>query len=307
MSHEHEHDAHDGHAHASASTPTRRLAIALGITASFMLVEVIAGWLTGSLALLSDAGHMLTDAGALTIALFAQRVAERERTGRRTFGFRRAEVLAALANGVVLGASSLWIVVEAVERFRQPPAVQGLPMLLVAGLGLLLNLLSAWLLSRDQRSNANVRAAAAHVAADALGSVAAIVAGLLVLFLGWNLADPIVSILISLLILWGAWKLIRDALDVLMEGTPPGIVVAEVQEAVLRTPGVASLHDLHLWSISNGLPMISVHVVLDGTRHGTEVAAAVAERLRATHHLAHATVQPEAPAPGTLVQLRLPT
>ena len=303
------HDEADGHQHehASPSTPARKLGIALGLTATFMFVEVVAGWLTGSLALLSDAGHMLTDAGALTVALLAQHVAQRARTGQRTFGYRRAEVLAALANGVVLGVSSIWIVIEAIRRFWDPPHVQGLPMLIVAAVGLVLNLISAAVLSSAGKSNANVRAAAAHVAADAAGSVAAIIAGVAVWAFGWNLADPIVSVLISLLILWSSWKLVRDAVDVLMESAPKGLVSAEVERTITQTPGVASAHDLHLWSISDGLPMVSVHVVLSGDQHGTEVAAAVSQRVRDAHGVAHVTVQPEAPAPTTrLVVLGLP-
>lgn len=305
MSNDHSHDHSEaGHSHAHTSAPARRLAIALGLTASFMVVEVVAGWLTGSLALLSDAGHMLTDAGALILALFAQRIAQRERSTQRTFGYRRAEVLAALANGVVLGASSLAIVVEAIRRFREPPDVHGLPMLVVAAIGLALNLVSAKILSADGKSNANVRAAAAHVMADAAGSVAAIIAGVAVLAFGWNIADPIVSVLISLLISRSAWKLIGESLDVLMEGTPRGIVVEDLQKTILGTPGVTSLHDLHVWAVSDDLPMVAVHVVLDAHHHGTEVAMAVGERVRSAHGIGHATVQPEAPAASErLVQL----
>jgi cobalt-zinc-cadmium efflux system protein len=249
---------------------------------------------------------MFTDAGALTVALLAQRVAQRARTGQRTFGYRRAEVLAALANGVVLGASSLGILVEAMRRFREPPEVHGLPMLVVAALGLVLNLISAAVLAGSGQSNANVRAAAAHVAADAAGSVAAILAGVAVWAFGWNIADPIMSTAISLLILWSAWKLVRESVDVLMEGAPRGVTVAEIEKAISLTPGVASQHDLHVWSISDGLPMVSVHVVLDGKHHGTDVAAAVAARVREATGVGHVTVQPEAPVGHGLVPLGLP-
>lgn len=305
--HDHDHGAHAGHAHASTSTPTRRLVLALSLTATFMVVELFAGWWTGSLALLSDAGHMLTDAGALVIAILAQRIAAKARSGQHTFGFRRAEVLAALANGVVLGASSVFIIVEAVRRFSAPPEVQGLTMLLVAAVGLVLNLVSARILASDAKSNANVRAAAAHVAADAAGSAAAILAGVAVWAFGWNLADPIISVLISLLILWGAWKLIRESIDVLMEGTPRGIDVRSIEHTIAATAGVASLHDLHVWAISDGLPMVTVHVVLDGKGHGTDVAAAVAVRVKSIHRIDHVTVQPEAPdASGSLITLGTP-
>lgn len=300
--HDHHHD-HE-HSHVSAATPTKRLAIALSITATFMVVEVVAGFLTGSLALLSDAGHMLTDAGALTVALFAQRIAQRTRSRAQTYGYRRAEVLAALGNGVVLGASSIWIVAEAIGRFGQPPEVHGVPMLIVAAIGLALNLISAKMLTHGAGGNANVRAAAAHVAADAAGSVAAILAGLMVWLFKWNIADPIISILISLLILWSAWRLVREALQVLMEGTPKGFDVAALEKTILGTPGVASLHDLHVWSVSDGLVMITVHVVLQPERHGTQVCAAVAARVREAHHIDHVTVQPEAAPSSELLQLR---
>lgn len=291
--HDHHHDHHD----ALRASPARRLALALGLTASFMLVEVVAGLLSGSLALLSDAGHMLTDAGALAVALFAQRLAARARTGQRTFGYRRAEILAALINGAVLGMSSLWIIVEAAGRFREPPEIHGLPMLVVAVLGLIINLVSAWILMRGAHGNANVRAAAAHVLSDALGSVAAIVAAGLVLGPGWHAADPVVSILISVLILWGAWRLVRDAVDILMEGTPPGIDPGALDELICATPGVASAHDLHVWCISEGFPVVTVHVVLDGTGHGTDVASQVAARIQTRFGIEHVTVQPEAPDP----------
>lgn len=305
--HDHDHDGHAGHSHVSAATPTRRLAMALAITGSFMVVEVFAGWVTGSLALLSDAGHMLTDAGALMVAILAQRIAHRARSREHTFGFRRAEILAALGNGIVLGVSSVWIVVEAIRRFREPPDVHGLPMLAVATVGLVLNLVSAKLLTQGGESNANVRAAAAHVAADAAGSVAAILAGVAVWAFGWNIADPVISIIISVLILWSAWRLVRESLDVLMEGTPKGLDVAKIEQTIAQTVGVAALHDLHVWSVSDGMPMVSVHVVLDGAHHGTEVSASVATRVRETHGVEHVTVQPEAPPPrSALVPLRTP-
>ena len=293
----HGHDDGHGHDHAEAlrASPARRLVLALVLTGSFLIVEVIAGLISGSLALLSDAGHMVTDAGALGLALFAQRLAAREQTGQRTFGYRRAEILAALLNGVVLGATAIWIIVEAVRRFRDPPEILGVPMLIVAVLGLVINLLAAWVLSRGGHENANIKAAAAHVLADALGSVAAIMAAVLILTLGWTVADPAVSILISLLILWGSWRLVREAVDVLMEGTPAGIDPDALARAIGDTSGVDSVHDLHVWSISQGFPLVTVHVVLDGRSHGTDVARRVAERIQQNFGIEHVTVQPEAP------------
>lgn len=303
MSHADHDQGSDDHRHISTATPTRRLAIALAITGSFMVVEVVAGWATGSLALLSDASHMLTDGGALVVAILAQRIALRPRSREHTFGFRRAEILAALGNGIVLGVSSVWIVIEAVRRFREPPDVQGLPMLAVATVGLVVNLVSVKLLRQGDESNANVRAAAAHVAADAAGSVAAILAGIAIWVFDWNIADPVISIIISVLILWSAWKLVRESLDVLMEGAPKGLDVTKIEQTIALTGGVASLHDLHVWSVSDGMPMVSVHVVLDGEHHGTEVSASVAMRVREAHGIEHVTVQPEAPQQASLVPL----
>ena len=293
--HAHGHAHGHGHGHGHGSSDARRLGMALALTVAFLGVEVVAGWLSGSLALLSDAGHMLTDAGALLLALVAQRLAARSRTDRRTFGYRRAEILAALLNGAVLAGSAIWIIFEAVQRFRDPPEILGVPMLIVAGLGLIVNLLAAWILAGGDTDNANVRAAAAHVLSDAAGSVAALVAAILVI--GWNInsADAVVSIAISLLILWGAWRLIRGAVDVLMEGTPEGIEPEALSAVICATPGVESMHDLHVWAISSGFPVVTVHVVLDGSAHGTDVARSVAQRLEREFGIEHATVQPEAP------------
>lgn len=309
MTHDHRPHAHDhpsrpnaaghaahqharGHSHASTSAPTRSLAVALALTTCFLLVEAVAGWLAGSLALLSDAGHMLTDAGALALALLAQRLAATGPSARNTYGLRRAEILAALLNGVVLGASSLWIVAEAVARWSTPRDVKGGWVLVVATLGLAVNLASAWALGRGER-NANVRAALAHVLADAAGSVAAMAAGAVVHFTGWTRADAVASVLVSVLIAWSAWRLVRDSTGVLLEGTPAGVELASLDGLIRATPGVVDAHDLHVWAISDGFPVLTVHVVLAPDAHGVEVARAVGDRLRAAG-IEHATVQPEA-------------
>jgi len=300
---EHDHDgpAHSHGAHSHAQSPASRLLTALALTTSFLVIEAIAGWLTGSLALLSDAGHMLTDAAALGIAVLAQRLADRPRTAKYTFGLRRAETLAALVNGVVLGVSAVWVIVEAVKRFRDPPVVAGGWMLVVASTGLVVNLISAWMLSRGQHTT-NLRAALAHVLADAAGSVAAMTAGAAVVWFGWTRADPIVSIIISLLILWGSWGLVRGTTLVLLETTPAGIDPLEIEKTIRATSGVADVHDLHVWSIADGYPLVSAHVVLRPGSHGVEVANAVVERVRAQHAIEHVTIQPES-APPPLVPL----
>jgi cobalt-zinc-cadmium efflux system protein len=312
MTASHDHHHQDGkHVHGGElkDLSRRNLTIALGLTAAFLLAEVAAGLLSGSLALLSDAGHMLTDAGALALALWAQGLAKRQRTGRKTFGFRRAEILAAAANGIVLGVTAVVVIIEAVRRFSSPAPVQGMPMLVVATIGLGINLLAAWVLARGGRQNVNVRAAAAHVLADAAGSVAAIVAALLILGPGWMLADPIISILISALIIVGAWRLLGDSINVLMEGVPASVDVAALELLVRETAGVHAVHDLHVWSIADDRPAVTVHVVLTAGHHGAEVAREVGRRLEAAIEGAHVTVQPEAPAasdrllgPETLVR-----
>jgi cobalt-zinc-cadmium efflux system protein len=302
MSGQHNHQAgsHSGHDHAAdlRDVSRRRLILALALTASFLIVEVIAGIVSGSLALLSDAGHMLTDAGALGLAIWAQTLGSRPRSDRKTFGYRRAEILAAGANGIVLGITAIAVIVEAIRRFAAPPHVGGRAMLVVAAIGLVVNLIAAWNLSRGGSQNLNLRAATAHVMADAAGSVAAIVAAVLILAFGWTLADPITSILISVLIIVGAWRLLRDATNVLMEGAPAAIDVGALERLTRETPGVRDVHDLHVWSIVEDAPVITAHVLLRPGAHGVEVARDVGRRIEERVGRAHVTVQPEAVSPG---------
>jgi cobalt-zinc-cadmium efflux system protein len=264
------------------------------VTVAALVAEVLGGLWSGSLALLSDAGHMLADAFALALALAAQIVAARPRTERRTYGFRRAETLAAFMNGIALGVTAVFIVVEAFERWQTPQEVKGGAMLAVAAFGLLANLASAAILLRAD-GNANVRAALAHVVSDALGSVAAIVAAVLVLTRGWTRADAMASVLVAALVLWSAWRLVRRTASVLMESAPPGLDLAALEATIRSTPGVADLHDLHAWRISDGFDVVTVHVVLDGARHGPDVAREVARAVHDHHGIDHVTVQPEAP------------
>jgi cobalt-zinc-cadmium efflux system protein len=298
--HDHDHDKAGGHDHAAdlRDLSRQRLILALILTGSFLVVEVVAGLLSGSLALLSDAGHMLTDAGALGLALWAQSLGTRPRSDRKTFGYRRAEILAAAANGIVLGITALAVIVEAVRRFASPPHIDGRAMLVVATVGLVVNLFAFWNLSRGAAHNLNLRAATAHVLADAAGSVAAIVAAALILAFGWTLADPITSILISVLIIVGSWHLLRDATNVLMEGAPAAIDVAALERLTRETPGVCGVHDLHVWSIVEDAPVITAHVLLEPGAHGVEVARDVGRRIEESVGRAHVTVQPEAAAPG---------
>lgn len=283
------------HVHSSEASAEGRITVALVLTLAGMVASVVGGALSHSLALLSDAGHMLADAGALALALMAQRVASRPRTDLRTYGSRRAETLAAFVNAILLGVASVWVVIEAAERWQHPPEIRGRFMLGVAVLGLVINLVAAWVLSRGHTHNENTRAALAHVLSDAAGSIAAIVAAVLVLAWGWQRADPILSVVLAVMIFWGAWKLVTQTLDVLMEGTPRGLDTAALERTIAETPGVSGFHDLHAWSISEGFGVVTVHVVLDGKSHGTEVSAEVCRRVRDAHGIAHVTVQAEPP------------
>jgi cobalt-zinc-cadmium efflux system protein len=296
----HDHDHH----HDLKSSPLSRLAWAFAITAAFMLVEAGVGWWSKSLALLADAGHMLSDAAALALAIFAQKVAAQTRTRARTYGFRRAEVLAAFANGIALAVTAIWIFIEAASRWRDPPAIQGMAMTVTAALGLVVNLVAAVMLGVGGHGhNVNTRAALAHVLTDALGSVGAILAGVLVLGFGWNRADPLVSAMIGVLVLWGGYRLVRDTSRVLMEGSPVEIDIANLEQTLRAVPGVAGFHDLHVWSISDGFDVLTVHVVLARGYHGTEVVEAVTRALREKHKLDHCTVQPEPAREEQLITL----
>lgn len=309
--HDHAHGHARGHAHGrgggdarGASGASRALTLALAFTGTFMVVEFVAGHLTGSLALLADAGHMLSDVGSLSLALFATWIGRRPRSPQKTFGYRRTEVIAALVNGATLGLIAVLIALEAVERFAEPRPVVGEGVVVVGSLGLLVNLASAWILHRRGSDSVNVRAALAHVLGDALGSVAAITAGVIVLTTGYVQADPALSLLVAALLLWGAWRIVGETTHILMEGTPPGVDVSEIEQAIAAVPGVAAVHDLHVWSITSGEAVVTAHVVLRTGHHGTEVAHAVGEVLERRFHLQHVTIQPERARPG-LVQVGL--
>ncbi len=278
---------------------------ALVMTAAFMFVEAGVGWWSNSLALVADAGHMLADAAALGLAIFAQRIATQSRTRTRTYGYRRAEVLAAFANGIALGLTAIWIFIEAVQRWHNPPQIMGAALTITAVIGLVVNIVAAVLLGLGAHGhNVNTRGAFAHVLTDALGSVGAILAGALVLLFGWNRADPVISAAIGVLVLWSGWRLVLETSRVLMEGSPIEIDLAHIEETLRSVPGVADFHDLHVWSISDGFDVLTVHVVLDQGYHGTDVVAAVTRRLRERHKLDHCTIQPEPRQGEQLVTLR---
>jgi len=304
-----DHDHHDHHhAHGLSElrrTPYRRLVFAFVITASFMFVEAIVGFVSGSLALVADAGHMLADAAALALAMIAQRIAAQQRTRARTYGHRRAEVLAAFANGVALALTAVWIFGEAAQRFREPRVIDAQAMIATAVLGLVVNLVAAGVLASGSHGhNVNTRAALAHVLSDALGSVGAIVGGVLVSTLGWYRADPVISVVIGVLILWGGFKLVRDTSHVLMEGSPIEVDIADIEKTIRSVPGVVDFHDLHVWSISEGFDVLTVHIVIARGFHGTDVVQAVSTRIREVHQIEHCTIQPEPQRTAELVKLR---
>jgi cobalt-zinc-cadmium efflux system protein len=273
----------------------KRLAVVLGITGLYMLVELVAGLLTGSLALLSDAGHMLSDVAALGLALFAIWFADRPATPQKTFGYYRVEILAALANGVTLVVIALGIFYEAFHRFFKPEPVESGPMLVVAVLGLVVNIFGAWLLSRSHQHSLNLRGAFLHILGDLVGSAGAIIAALVIMMTGWYQADPLVSVVIGFLILASAWTLCRETINVLLEGTPVGLAFEEVEASMRAVPGVMEVGDLHLWSITSGIDALSAHVALKAGTDPTEALCALEAVLRDRFHLEHTTIQLEGP------------
>jgi len=262
MSGHHGH-AGEGQAAALARVADRRaLGIALGITLAFLGVEIAGGLVAGSLALLADAGHMATDAASLALALVATHLAGRDATAARSFGLLRAEILAALANGIVLGVVSVFVVIEAVGRIGEAAPVRGDLMFWVAALGLAANAAAAVVLARGRARNLNLRSAFLHVAGDALGSIGTMAAAAAILAFGWSWADPAVAIAIAALILISAWRVVRESLDVLMEGTPAHVDVDELVAAIRAVAGVADVHDLHVWTLTSGYHALSAHVDL---------------------------------------------
>jgi len=270
----------------------RRLALALGITTTVMIAEAVGGWLAGSLALLADAGHMLADAAALGLALFVARVAQRPATPERSFGLLRLEILAALVNGALLIAIAIGIGVEAWHRLKAPLAVDGPLLLGIAGVGLGANLVSLRILHHGHEHSLNQRGAYLHVLGDLLGSVGALAAGGIVVATGWVVADPLISVLITLLVLGSAWRLIKESTDILMEATPNHIALGDVHDRIASVPGVDSVHDLHVWTVTSGVVAMSGHLVVRNPTDNQPVLEAVQDRMRALG-INHVTVQME--------------
>ena len=296
MSHAHSH-SHD-HTHAAGAGGVghrRRLAWVLGLVLIYMVAEVIGGLLTNSLALLADAGHMLSDAGALALSLFAVWIAQKPATSGHTYGYYRSEILAALVNGATLVAISAYIFYEAFQRLGEPPEVQGSLMMLVAVGGLIVNVAGLMILHGGRDQSLNVRGAWLHVLTDALGSLGAIVAGTLIWLLGWNWVDPAASLLIGVLVLFSAWGLLKETVNVLLEGAPGNIDVDAVRERILRCTGVDDVHDLHVWTITSGMPALSAHVVVHREQFRQETLVRVRECLHDGFGIDHVTIQLEYP------------
>lgn len=280
------------HAHFNEHRSQAALAVALALTLGFAVVEVGAGFIANSLALISDAGHMVTDAAALGLALLAQLIAKRRPSARYSFGFGRAEALAAFVNGLAMLLVVGWIVFEAVQRFAAPEPVQGGTVLIVAAIGLCINLLVAWSLSRDKES-LNTRAALVHVLGDLLGSVAALIAGAVIMLTGWMQIDPILSLLVSLLILKSTISVLRESFHHLMEGVPDNTDYTQIGADLSAVPGVVSVHDLHVWEMSPGQPALIGHLQIDDLQQWPAILDRVKAMLRARHGIDHITLQAE--------------
>jgi cation diffusion facilitator family transporter len=292
-----------GHSHASgtaAGGQRRRLALVLGLTLAVLVAEVVGAVLSGSLALLADAGHVATDAAGIALALGAVTLAQRPARGRRTFGWQRVEILAAVANGLLLVAVAGYVLIEAIRRIGDPPDIESGLMLSIAAVGLAVNLVSLAVLHRGRTESLNIRGAYLEVLADALGSIAVIAAAVVVLTTGWTPADTLASLVIGVLVLPRALHLLREALDVLLEAAPRGVDMAEVRSHILGVDGVLDVHDLHAWTITSGLPVLSAHVVVTedalAAGHGGRVLDALCECLGEHFDVAHCTFQLEGEA-----------
>jgi cobalt-zinc-cadmium efflux system protein len=288
----HEH----GHGDAAAAATARALWVALALTSGFAVVEAVGGWLAGSLALISDAGHMATDAAAFVVALIAARVSQRPPSQRASYGYGRAEVLAAFVNALAMLALVAWIVVEAVQRLLAPAPVAGPTVMAVAAVGMAVNVIVAWMLSRSS-GNINARGALLHVFGDLLGSVAALIAGAVVYTSGWTPIDPILSVVVALLILRSTWELLKQSSAVLLEQVPAHLSYVDIGRALAALPDVTGVHDLHVWRVSAERVALSAHVTLVDGRGWPGTLAAARRLLREHFGIDHVTLQPTWPAP----------
>jgi cobalt-zinc-cadmium efflux system protein len=289
---------HSAHGVTAGGAHRRRLTVVLGLTLVVLVAEVAGAVLSGSLALLADAGHMATDAAGIALALGAVTLAQRPARGRRTFGWQRIEILAAVANGLLLLGVAGYVLVEAVLRIGEPTEISSELMLVVAGAGLVVNLVSLALLHRGRTDSLNVKGAYLEVLGDTFGSVAVLVAGVVILTTGWAFADTLASLAIGFLVVPRAWHLLREALDVLLEAAPRGVDLDDVRAHILAVDGVLGVHDLHAWTITSGLPVLSAHVVVSDAAlqagHGGQVLDALCSCLGSHFDVEHCTFQLEA-------------
>lgn len=292
--HSHEHSSHS-HGISSRGGDKKGLTIALLTTAVIMIVEFLGGLITNSLALLSDSGHMLSDVSSLAFSLIAMWFASKPPSPQKTYGFYRFEILAALLNGLTLFIIAGIIIWEAYERLFDPPNVISGTMIAIAAIGLTANLFSAWMLTRkgDVSSNVNVRSAYLHILGDALGSVGAIIAGILMSAFAWYIADPIISVIVALLILKSAWGIIDESIHILMEGTPPTVEVDEVKQALLAIPGVKNIHDLHIWTVTSGIDSLTCHLLIDSEQNSQDVLQQAILTIEKHFNIQHTTIQIE--------------
>ena len=258
-----------------------------------MIAEAVGGWLTNSLALVADAGHMLTDVAALALTLFAIWFAARPATSKKTYGYYRLEILVAFVNGIALVLLSVWVIYEAIQRWQNPPDVAAAPLTVIAIGGLIVNIIAAYLLHSDHKHDLNMRGAFLHVVGDLLGSVAAIIAGVLIWSMGWLWADSLGSVLISAIIIFSSWRLILESVNVLLEGTPRHISLTSVEDAILETEGVGGVHDLHVWTISSGIDALSAHITHDDSVLHSELLARIRGKLHDQFGIDHLTIQME--------------
>lgn len=277
----------------AAGKNKKRLGVVLALTTAYLVAEVVGGLLTGSLALLADAGHMLSDVAGLALALIAIRFAESPATPERTYGYYRVEILAALTNAIILIGISIYILYEAYERFRNPPQVQSGAMLAVAAVGLAVNIVGIYLLRAASEESLNMKGAYFEVLSDMLTSIGVIVAAFIMLTTGWYYADPLISAGIGLFILPRTWMLLRDAVGVLLEGTPSDVNLTALRDAIIGIPCVADVHDLHVWSLTSGVNAMSAHVVLDNGEASDNLLTRIRQRITSDFTIAHVTIQVE--------------
>lgn len=287
------HSHHEGHSHTNNR---KALKLSFILIAGYMFVEFIGGFLTNSLALISDAGHMLSDAAALGLSLAAIILGQKAASSEKTYGYKRFEILAALLNGIALAVLSIYIFIEAIHRLTSPPEVIGQGMIIISTIGLIVNIIVAWILSRgDNKHNLNLKSAFMHVIGDLLGSVGAIIAAILILSFGWYIADPIASMVVSVLIIFSAWNILKEAVNILMEGKPSDIDIDELRNSLISIQGVIDAHDLHIWMITNEFRSITAHLTVSENIDRDMVLKEAMEKIVEQTEITHITIQVEGP------------